>query len=362
MSERVYNFYAGPATLPLAVLEQAQKELLNFKGTGMSVMEISHRSKAFEEIIFGAEALFKELLGIGDDFKVLFLQGGASTQFSMVPMNFLHEEAVADYIITGSWSEKALKEAQKLGEVHIAASTKESNYKRIPTQEEIDFSTNPVYVHLTSNNTIYGTQWQKLPDTGNIPLVIDMSSDILSRPLDMSQIGIIYAGAQKNLGPSGVTVIIIRKDFYEKAQAPAPSMLKYSTHLEKNSLYNTPPTFAIYMVNLVLKWVKEHGGLDRIEQRNKEKADYIYEVIDNSNGFYRGHAEKDSRSMMNITFTMPHPDLEKEFIAQATERGFIGLKGHRSVGGLRASIYNAMPTEGCVALAEFMQEFQRKNG
>lgn len=362
MSDRVFNFYAGPATLPLPVLEQAQGELLNFRGTGMSVLEISHRSKDFEGVIFGAEKLVKELLGIGEDFKVLFLQGGASTQFSMIPMNFLLEGSTADYILTGSWSEKALKEAQKIGSTHIAASTKEGNYKRIPEQKEIMLSENPVYVHITSNNTIYGTQWQEFPDTGSIPLVADMSSDMMSRPFDVSKFGVIYAGAQKNLGPAGVTLVIVRKDFLEKAQPPAPTMLRYSTHAEKDSLYNTPPAFAIYIFNLVLKWLKDQGGLAGMEKINREKAAYIYNMIDQSNGFYKGHADKDSRSLMNITFTMGNADLEKAFAQEATAQGFIGLKGHRSVGGLRASVYNAMPVEGCAALADFMKEFMRKNG
>lgn len=362
MSERVYNFYAGPATLPLPVLEHAQSELLNFKGTGMSVLEISHRAKAFDEVIYGTESLLKELLGIGDDFRVLFLQGGATTQFSMVPMNFLTDGKTADYILTGSWSEKALKEAQKVGTTHIAASTKEGNFRRIPAPEEIELSEKPVYVHITSNNTIFGTQWHQFPDLGDIPLVADMSSDILSHPFDVSKFGLIYAGAQKNLGPAGVTIVVIRKDFFEQAKAPDPTYLKYSTHLEKDSLYNTPPCFAVYMVNLVLQWLKEQGGLTAMEKNNQEKAGYIYDVIDNSGGFYKGHAENNSRSLMNITFTMPTPELEKTFVDQATAQGMIGLKGHRSIGGLRASVYNAMPMEGCRTLAEFMKEFQRING
>ncbi|MDI3534172.1 MAG: phosphoserine aminotransferase [Thermosediminibacterales bacterium] len=362
MTERVYNFYAGPATLPLPVLEQAQEEFLNYKGTGMSILEISHRSKDFEEVIFETEALMKELLGIGDEFEVLFLQGGASTQFFMVPMNFLTEENTADYILTGSWSEKALKEAEMMGKVHVAGSTKEDNYKYIPSMDQITLSENPVYVHITSNNTIFGTQWQQFPDFGDVPIVADMSSDMLSRPFDVSKFGLIYAGAQKNLGPSGVTVVLIRQDFLKKANDSLPTMLKYSTHVKKKSLYNTPPSFNIYIVNLVLKWIKSNGGLTAIERINKEKAGYIYEVIDNSGGFYRGHARKDSRSLMNVTFTMANADLEKTFVTEAAAKGLIGLKGHRSVGGLRASIYNAMPVEGCKALAEFMKEFQRKNG
>ncbi|MDK2985520.1 MAG: phosphoserine aminotransferase [Clostridia bacterium] len=362
MNERVFNFYAGPATLPLSVLEQAKEEMLNYNGTGMSIIEISHRSKDFEKVIFEAEALMKELLGIGDDFKVLFLQGGASTQFFMIPMNFLYEGKTAEYILTGSWSEKALKEAQMIGKVHVAASTKEENYKRIPSMNEIILGENPAYVHITSNNTIFGTQWQQFPDVRDIPLVADMSSDLLSRAFDVSKFDLIYAGAQKNLGPSGVTIVIIRKEFLKKAKAPGNTMLKYSTHVEKDSLYNTPPSFAIYIVNLVLKWIKENGGLAEMEKINKEKAGIIYDAIDTSGGYYKGHAEKGSRSLMNITFTMANSELEKIFVEEATAQGLIGLKGHRSVGGLRASLYNAMTLEGCKALREFMKEFQRKNG
>ncbi len=361
MSNRVYNFYAGPATLPLSVLEQAQSELLDFQGTGMSVMEISHRSKAFDKVIKEAEADLKDLLGLGDDYRVLFLQGGASSQFYMVPMNFLPEGAVADYIITGSWSEKAFKEADKLGDARIIYSAKESNFDRIPDPAEVSPDDNAAYVHITSNNTIHGTQWQDLPDFGDIPLIADMSSDILSREFDASKFSLIYAGAQKNLGPAGVTIVIIRKSFLEKAVPPASTMLKYSTHVEKDSLYNTPPCFPIYMVGLVLKWLKAQGGIAAIEKQNKAKAGLIYDVIDSSNGFYKGHAQKDSRSMMNVTFNLADEDLEKAFVAAAGEQGFIGLKGHRSVGGIRASIYNAMPVEGCEKLAAFMREFQKQN-
>ncbi|MTV47536.1 3-phosphoserine/phosphohydroxythreonine transaminase [Heliobacillus mobilis] len=362
MTERVFNFNAGPATLPLPVLEEAQREMLNYRGSGMSVMEMSHRSKEYEAINNEAEANMKELLGLGDNYRVLFLQGGASTQFAMVPMNFLQPGQRADYILTGSWSEKAQKEAAKLGQTHIAATTQEGNYKRIPSLEEIQLSESPAYVHITSNNTIFGTQWQSFPDFGNIPLVADMSSDILCKPFDASKFALIYAGAQKNLGPSGVTVVVIRQDMIEKAATNIPTMLRYDIHAKNNSLYNTPPSYSVYMVNLVLKWLKAQGGLASMEQRNLEKAALIYDTIDGSNGFYSGHADKDSRSTMNITFRLPNEDLEKTFASEATKQGMIGLKGHRSVGGMRASTYNAMSREGCQALADFMKEFMRKNG
>ena len=362
MSERIFNFSAGPATLPFEVLQEAQAELLNFQNTGMSILEISHRSKAYEAVNQEAEANMKELLGLGDNYRVLFLQGGASTQFAMVPMNFLAKDRTADYIMTGAWSEKALKEAKLFGNTHIAASTAEGNYKRIPALEEIQLSENPAYVHMTSNNTIFGTQWQKFPDFGDVPLIADMSSDMLCKPFDASKFALIYAGAQKNLGPSGVTVVVIRQDLLENNPKNIPTMLRYETHSKNDSLYNTPPSFSVYIVNLVLRWLKANGGLAGAETRNKEKAAMIYDTIDNSGGFYRGHADADSRSTMNVTFRLPSEELEKEFAAQATAAGLNGLKGHRSVGGLRASIYNAMPKAGCQALKDFMLEFQRKNG
>lgn len=362
MTKRIFNFSAGPATLPLAVLEEAQQELINYKDTGMSVLEMSHRSKPFEAINNEAEANMKELLGLGDDYRVLFLQGGASTQFAMIPMNFLPIDRTADYVLTGSWSEKALKEAKLVGQTHVAATTAEGNYKRIPTMEEIKLSDNPAYVHITSNNTIFGTQWQTMPSFGEVPLIADMSSDMLSRTFDASKFALIYAGAQKNLGPAGVTVAIIRKDMLANNPKTIPTMLRYSTHADNNSLYNTPPSFSIYIVNLVLRWLKEQGGIPAMEALNIKKANLIYDAIDQSAGFYKGHADKDSRSLMNVTFRLPSEDLEKTFAAEATKAGLDGLKGHRSVGGLRASIYNAMPQEGCQALRDFMLEFQRKNG
>lgn len=361
MNERVFNFNPGPATLPLPVLEEAQRELLNYKGTGMSILETSHRSKEYEAINAETEALLKEILKIPDNYRVLFLQGGATMQFDMVPLNFLTEGATADYILTGSFAEKAYKEAQKVGNVHVAASTKDENYRRIVRFDEIKLSENPAYVHITSNNTIFGTQWKEFPDFGDIPLIADMSSDILSRRIDVKKFALIYAGAQKNLGPAGVTVVIIRDDMIARSNKKLPSMLRYDVHAENNSLYNTPPVFAVYMVNLVLKWVKNQGGLAVIEKINEEKASYLYEVIDESEGFYAGHAEKDSRSLMNVTFRLPSEELEKKFIAEAAEKGLKGLKGHRSVGGIRASIYNAMPVEGCRRLAEFMRDFYKRH-
>jgi len=362
MTERVFNFNPGPAALPLPVLEEAQSELLNFKGTGMSVMEISHRSKEFEAINTEAETLIKELLGVSDNYRVLFLQGGASTQFAAVPLNLVPADGQADYILTGSWAEKAHQEASKFAKANIAASTKEENYIRIPRAEEIKLSASPAYVHLCSNNTIYGTQWQSFPDFGDVNLIADMSSDILSRPIDASKFALIYAGAQKNAGPSGVTIVIIRKDLLEKIPSNIPTMLRYDIHAKNDSLYNTPPSFSVYIVNLVLRWLKKQGGLNAIAKHNQEKASLIYNTIDNSGGFFRGHAAKDSRSLMNITFRLPNEDLEKEFASEATKQGLIGLKGHRSVGGIRASVYNAVSYEACKTLADFMQQFQSKNG
>jgi len=362
MTKRIYNFSAGPATLPLEVLQEAQSELLNFNATGMSILEISHRAKAYEAVNAEAEANMKEILGLGDDYRILFLQGGASTQFAMVPMNLLPPDRTADYIITGQWAEKAAKEAKLFGNVHIAANMAADNFKEIPKFADIKLSDNPAYVHLTSNNTIHGTQWQSFPTFGDIPLIADMSSDILCRPFDASKFSLIYAGAQKNLGPSGVTVVIIRKDLAENSPKNIPTMLRYATHAANNSLYNTPPVFGVYMVNLVLRWIKAKGGLAAMEQHNQTKANVIYNAIDNSGGFYRGHASTDSRSLMNITFRLPSEELEKQFASEATKAGLDGLKGHRSVGGMRASVYNAMSLEGCQALANFMAEFQKKNG
>lgn len=361
MTERVFNFNPGPSILPQSVLEEAQSELLNYKGTGMSIIETSHRAKPYEEINSGAEALLKELLGVPENYRVLFLQGGASTQFDMIPYNFLGQGAIADYILTGVFAEKAYKEATKLGTVNVAGTTKELNYTRITAPAEIKLSQNSAYVHLTSNNTIYGTQWKDFPDFGDVPVVVDMSSDILSRKFDVSKFALIYAGAQKNLGPSGVTVVIIRDDMLAKVPQNLPSMWRYDIHAKENSLYNTPPTFSVYMLNLVLKWVKNNGGLEAMEKQNEEKAALVYNAIDQSGGYYKGHAEKGSRSLMNITFRLPSEELEKAFVEEAGKVGLKGLKGHRSVGGIRASVYNAMPPAGCKALADFMTDFMKKN-
>ncbi|MEA0563920.1 3-phosphoserine/phosphohydroxythreonine transaminase [Lysinibacillus irui] len=361
MTQRAYNFNAGPSALPQEVLERAQQQLVNFRESGMSIMEMSHRSAIFDDVHNEAIALLKKLYAIPENYEVLFLQGGASLQFTMVPMNFLTADQKASYVLSGSWSEKAFKEAKLFGTPVEAASTKDNQYRNIPAFEDIQFNDDDAYVHITSNNTIYGTQWRNYPDTGNVPLVADMSSDILSKPVDIEKFGIIYAGAQKNLGPSGVTVVIIRKDLLEKANKNIPTMLKYTTHADSNSLYNTPPTFGIYMLGEVLKWVESKGGVAEIEKHNELKAKVIYDAIDHSNGFYKGHATTDSRSLMNITFRVTDEELEKQFLAEAKAAGFVGLNGHRSVGGCRASTYNAVPLEACEALRDFMVDFQQKH-
>jgi phosphoserine aminotransferase len=360
-SARIYNFSAGPAMLPLPVLEEAQRDLVSLPGVGMSVLEISHRSKVFDEIIQGAEADFRALARIPEGYHVLFLQGGASLQFSMVPMNLLASGATADYIVTGSWSKKALKEAKKFGAVNVAATTEAENFARIPRQDELKLTPGAAYVHFTSNNTIFGTEWPSEPAAGDVPLVCDASSDIFSRPLDVGRYGLIYAGAQKNLGPSGLTVVVIRDDLAKQGAESLPTMLRYATHVENRSLYNTPPVFAIYILRLVLKWLIAGGGLAAMAAKNQRKASKLYAEIDRT-GFYRGHAAQDSRSLMNVTFRLPSEDLEKQFVQEATAAGFDGLKGHRSVGGLRASIYNAFPEEGIDALVEFMRAFEQRRG
>ena len=358
---RIYNFSAGPAVLPLPVLEEAQRDLVALPGVGMSVMEISHRSKPFDAIITAAEADMRSLAGIPDNYKVLFLQGGASLQFSMVPMNLLTPGTTADYIVTGDWGKKALKEAKKVGQTTVAASTEDTNFKRIPAQDELKLTANAAYVHMTSNNTIHGTEWHYLPDVGGAPLVCDTSSDMFSRPIDVSKYGLIYSGAQKNLGPSGVTVVIVREDLLARSADSLPTMLNYKVHAENGSLYNTPPAFGIYILGLVLKWVKKIGGLAAIEAINVRKANTLYAELDRS-GFWTPHADVDARSRMNITFRLPSEDLETRFAKEATVAGFDGLKGHRSVGGMRASIYNAFPEEGVDALVQFIAEFERTNG
>jgi len=358
---RVYNFSAGPAVLPLPVLEEAQRDLVALPGVGMSVMEISHRSKAFDEIIQGAEADFRALGGVPDNYKVLFLQGGASLQFSMLPMNLLPAAGSADYLITGDWSKKAAKEAKRVGAVNIAATTEAGGFKSVPSPADIKISNGAAYAHMTSNNTIFGTEWHYTPDTGSVPLVCDASSDIFSRPIDVTRFGLIYAGAQKNLGPSGVTVVVIREDLLARSADSLPAMLSYKTMAENNSLYNTPPCFGIYILRLVLKWLKNAGGLEAIGRVNARKAKMLYDELDRTD-FWKPHAAEDSRSLMNVTFRLPSEDLEKLFTKESTAAGFDGLKGHRSVGGMRASIYNAFPEHGVAALVEFMREFEKKHG
>lgn len=361
MTERIYNFSAGPGVLPLPVLEEAQRNLVSLPGVGMSVLEISHRSKTFDKIIEGAEAKIRKLLNLSDDFYVLFLQGGASLQFSMIPMNLLTKVSKADYVNTGAWSKAAIKEAKKVGQINVAASTESENFARIPKQEELKLDPEATYVHITSNNTIFGTEWHYDPEVGNVPLICDASSDVLSRPIDMNRYAMIYAGAQKNMGPAGVTMVIMRKDLVKEQSADMATMLAYKTHTETKSMYNTPPVFSIYIVDLVCQWLLDLGGLDAMQKLNQEKAKVLYDAID-STEFYRGHAKADSRSLMNVTFRLPNEDLENLFVKQSTAAGLDGLKGHRSVGGLRASIYNAFPKAGVEVLVDFMKDFERKNG
>jgi phosphoserine aminotransferase len=361
VTERIYNFSSGPAVLPLPVLERAQRDLIALPGVGMSVMEISHRSATFEGIIGRAEADIRRLAGIPDNYRILFLQGGATLQFSMVPLNLLTEGRTADYIMTGSWADKAVKEARRVGSVHETGSTADTNYNRIPTDAELELTPGAAYVHMTSNNTIEGTQWHRLPPAGDVPLVSDASSDIFSRPIDVSRYGLVYAGAQKNLGPSGVTLVIIREDLLERSTKALHTMLNYAVHAENGSLYNTPPAFGIYVLGLVVEWLLEQGGLPAIAAVNERKAGKLYAELDRT-GFWRPTAETASRSLMNVTFRLETEDLEKAFIRESTAAGFDGLKGHRSVGGMRASIYNAFPEQGVDDLVAFMQEFERRNG
>jgi phosphoserine aminotransferase len=360
-SERILNFSSGPAVLPLPVLKTAQSELLSLPGVGMSILEISHRSKTFEDILGRAEADIRALAGVPPNYRVLFLQGGASLQFAMIPMNLLAPGATGDYLVTGVWASKAADEARKIGKVHVAATTKAEQFTRIPRAEEIVLTQGAAYVHMTSNNTIYGTQWRDLPSVGDVPLVSDASSDIFSRPIDVSRHALIYAGAQKNLGPAGVTVVIIHEDLLARSPAALPAMLSYAVHAANGSLYNTPPTFGVYLLGLVARWLIDQGGLPAIAEVNERKAARLYAEIDRS-GFYRGTAQKDSRSRMNVTFRLPSEDLEEQFVKESQAAGLDGLKGHRSVGGLRASIYNAFPEEGIEALVGFMQDFEKRNG
>jgi phosphoserine aminotransferase len=360
LMSKVHNFNAGPAVLPQAVLAQAQAELLDYQGRGMSILEMSHRSKEYEAVNAQAEARIKALLGLGEGYRALFLQGGASFQFAMVPLNFLPAGAVADYIVTGAWGEKAVEEARRVGEANVAASSAEGGFRSLPA--EIKLSPGAAYVHLTTNETIQGVQWADLPDIGDAPLIADMSSDIMSRPLDASRFAMIYAGAQKNIGPAGVTAVIMSEELIARGRKDLPTIMRYATFAKNSSLYNTPPAFSIYLLNLVLGWIADLGGLEAMEARNRRKAGLVYAAIDGSGGFYRGHAAPEARSLMNVTFRLPDEALEKQFVAEAQAAGMVGLAGHRSVGGIRASLYNALEEQSCAALAGFMGEFLRKNG
>ena len=360
-TERIYNFNPGPAALPLVVLEEIRENFLNFKESGMSIAEISHRSKEFDDVINDAVARTKRLLNLGNNFQVLFIQGGASMQFCMIPMNFLSAGKSADYVDTGIWSTKAIKEAGIQGKsIDVVASSADKNYTYIP--KNIPFNAEADFVHLTSNNTIKGTQWAEFPDTAGVPIFCDMSSDIMSRPLNAAKFGLIYAGAQKNAGPAGVCLVIIRNDMLDRVPDSVPTMLKYTTYSAKNSLYNTPPCFAVYTVQLVLKWLEETvGGLEKMALLNQKKAQLLYNLLD-TGSFYRATTEADSRSLMNVTFRLPNEELEQRFIRQALENGIGGLKGHRSVGGCRASLYNAVALDAVEVLTDFMTTFEKKNG
>lgn len=363
MKSQVHNFNAGPSVFPQPVLQQAQAELLDYHGLGMSIMEMSHRSKPFDAMMDEVQTNLRQLMGIPQNYKTLFLQGGASLQFSMLPINLLPPDGSADYIVNGTWGQKAVKEARKVGTIRVAASTENSNFDRLPDPQEMSFDAQANYVHFTSNETIHGIEWASEPATpSGVPVICDMSSDILSRPLDVSKYGLIYAGAQKNMGPSGVTLVIIREDLLEKVPGNLATMLDYRLQAEKNSLFNTPPSFSIYLLGLVLRWLVDLGGLQKIAQMNSEKAQLLYQAIDGSGGFYHGHAQPAYRSLMNVTFRMETTELENVFAKEALEQGMVGLKGHRSVGGLRASIYNACPLDSVAALVEFMAEFQKRHG
>lgn len=360
VADRVFNFSAGPAVLPLAVLERARDELLSLPGVGMSVLEISHRSKAFDEILERTLADLGRLIGLGDDHELVLLQGGASLQFAMVPLNLLSgQSAAANYILTGTWGKTGLKESKRIGPTHIAWDGEQTGYDRLPAPNDISLSENPAFVHITSNETIQGVQWQQLPDVGDAPLVCDCSSDFLSRPIELGRYGLLYACAQKNAGIAGVTAVAIRKDLLERSPDSLPGMLDYRTFVSKGSRPNTPPVFAIYVLGLVCDWLlREVGGLERMAALNAAKSALLYDVLDASEGFYRGHAAPDCRSQMNVTFRLPSPELEQAFLEEASRHGLSDLKGHRSVGGIRASVYNAMPEAGVLALRDFMNDFR----
>jgi len=360
MTKRVYNFYAGPATLPIQILKKAQEELLDFQGTGMSLMEISHRSKEYAKMHSEASELVRELMDIPKNYRIMWLQGGASSQFYMVPLNLQQKGKPMEYVNTGVWSKKAINEGKFYGDVKVVASSEDENFSYIP--KDIQFSDNTSFAHITGNNTIYGTEYHKWPTVpSNVPLICDMSSHIMDKVTDIKKFGVIYAGAQKNIGPSGVTLVIVRKDLLDRVPENTPTMQKWKTQAEKDSLFNTAPCWAIYMCKLSLRYLKSLGGVPAIEKINRKKAKILYDIIDNSGGFYRGHSKPDSRSLMNITFNLPTPDLEAKCIAEGLKRGMVGLKGHRSVGGMRASIYNAMPIEGVQSLAGFLKQFQEDN-
>jgi phosphoserine aminotransferase len=360
--KRAINFNAGPAAIPQEVLEKAQAEMLDWKGTGMSVMEVSHRSKEYEEMHNHAQASFKEIAGMGDDWKILFLTGGASSQFFMLPMNFLSEGGVADYLVTGHWGKAAVKEAKRYGQINSISTEKDGVFRSILKQSDIKIDARATYVHMTSNNTIFGTQWQYWPEVGSVPFVADMSSDIFSRPFPADKFSMIYAGAQKNLGPSGVTAVAVKESFLAKAKEDLPTMLSYKTHQANNSLYNTPPCFSIYILDLTLDWIKKMGGLPALQKINEEKARLLYDAIDSSGGYYNCPVDKDARSKMNVVFRLGSEELEDKFVKEAKAAGIIGVKGHRSVGGIRFSIYNANLVENVKISADFMKDFQKRNG
>jgi phosphoserine aminotransferase len=360
MTSRIYNFSAGPAILPTEVLAKAQEELLSLNGIGMSVMEVSHRSEYFEPVLENAKQGIRDLLSVPENYQILFLQGGASLQFAQIPMTFLQKESSADYIVNGAWSEKAVKEAKRFGGVNVIYSGKESGYKTAPAQEELRFSRTAEYIHYCSNETIDGVEFKYDLDGGNIPVICDASSNILSKPIDVSKYALIYAGAQKNIGPSGVTLVIIRDDLIEKVPNNLPAMLDYRNFVEQGSMPNTPNTWGIYLISLVCDWLKARGGVSEMAKINEQKAKIIYDAIDSSDGYYQGHAEREVCSLMNVTFRLPSEELEKKFCTEAAAQGLDGLKGHRSVGGVRASIYNAFPLEGAERLVEFMRDFAGK--
>ncbi len=357
---RVYNFSAGPSMLPEAVLEEAAKQMMNYEGSGMSVMEMSHRSAEYEAIIGKAESLLRELMHIPENYKVLFLQGGASSQFAMIPLNLMKKSKKADYVITGQWSKKAAQEAEKYGSVNKVASSSDKTFSYIPEIDPATFDKDADYFHITLNNTIYGTRYTQLPDTGDVPLVADASSNILSEPIDITRFGLLYAGAQKNMGPAGVTVVIVREDLISGAIEGAPTMFDYKIHADNGSMYNTPPTYAIYICMLVFDWLKKLGGIEAMHEINQKKAKILYDYLDSSK-LFRGTVEKKDRSLMNVPFVTDDDELNAKFIKEAKANGFVNLKGHRSVGGMRASIYNAMPVEGVEALVDFMKKFEAEN-